>query len=88
MVFMAAVVFEEWSAQMLNTPDPKRGGRTEHFRFDLRDKVLVREVQRPGVVESLMIDFLGVQYRVAYWDNGDRKTVWLSDDELESRKSD
>jgi hypothetical protein len=60
-------------------------GRTEHFKFNLSDKVIVKEVQRPGRVESLMIDFLGPQYRVAYWDNGERKTVWLNADELELR---
>lgn len=58
---------------------------TKEFAFDLNQKVLIREVQRPGMVEALTIDFLGVQYRVAYWDNGDRKTVWLKQDELEAR---
>ncbi len=43
-------------------------GRVEHFKFDLNQRVLIREVQRPGMVEALTIDFLGVQYRVAYWD--------------------
>lgn len=60
-------------------------GRAEHFKFDLGDKVIIREVQRPGVVEALTIDFLGPQYRVVYWDNGKRETVWLKADELESR---
>jgi hypothetical protein len=60
-------------------------GRVEHFRFDLGDRVIIREVQRPGMVESLTIDFLGVQYRVAYWDNSERKTAWLKADELERR---
>ena len=60
-------------------------GRVEHFKFDVNDKVIIREVQRPGVVEALTIDFLGPQYRVVYWDNSDRKTVWLKADELERR---
>jgi hypothetical protein len=33
----------------------------------------------------LMIDFLGPQYRIAYWDNSDRKTVWLQASELSPR---
>lgn len=60
-------------------------GRVEHFKFDLSQRVLIREVQRPGMVEALTIDYLGVQYRVAYWDNSDRKTVWLKEDEIEPR---
>lgn len=61
--------------------------RTEIFAFNLKDKVIINEVQRPGVVEALMVDFLGPQYRVYYWDNGERKTVWLSADELSLRTS-
>lgn len=63
----------------------KPKGRTEHFKFDLQEKVLVKEIQRPGRVESLMIDYVGPQYRVAYWDNGERKSTWLGVEELEDR---
>ena len=60
-------------------------GRVEHFKFNLNERVIIREVQRPGKVEALMIDYLGPQYRVAYWDNSKRETVWLHADELDSR---
>lgn len=60
-------------------------GRNEPFVFDLNERVIIKEVQRPGVIEGLLIDFLGVQYRVAYWDNSERKTVYLKADELEWR---
>ena len=59
--------------------------RLETFEFNLGDKVIINELQRPGKVEALMIDFLGVQYRVAFWDNSQRQTVWLSADELSTR---
>jgi hypothetical protein len=59
--------------------------RTEIFKHDLNDKVIIREIQRPGRVEAVMIDFLGVQYRVAYWDNSKRESSWLTADELEAR---
>jgi hypothetical protein len=69
-----------------STPATQRPpGRVEHFIFDLNSKVIINEVQRPGVVEALMIDFLGPQYRIAYWDNSDRKTVWLQASELSPR---
>jgi len=63
-------------------PQSQASGRIEHFKFDLGDKVIISEVQRPGTIESLLIDFLGPQYRVAYWDNSKRETVWLKADEL------
>lgn len=60
-------------------------GRVEHFEFDLGDNVIIQEIQRPGMIEALTIDYLGPQYRVCYWDNSERKTVWLKADELERR---
>ena len=59
--------------------------RTEVFAFNLKDKVIINEVQRPGVVEVISIDYLGVQYRVSYWDNSERKSVWLPPEELSLR---
>lgn len=59
--------------------------RTETFKFDLKDKVIIREIQRPGIVESMSIDFLGVRYLVTFWDNSERQTCWLFPDDLESR---
>lgn len=59
--------------------------RTITFAFNLEDRVIIKEVQRPGVIEAIAIDFLGVQYRTVYWDNSERKTAWLRADELEAR---
>ena len=56
-----------------------------HVKFDLKDRVLIREVQRPGVVDAITLDYLGIQYRVAYWDNSKRETVWLPEEELTPR---
>jgi len=56
-----------------------------HIKFDLKDRVLIREVQRPGVVDAITLDYLGIQYRVAYWDNSKRETVWLPEEELTPR---
>lgn len=59
--------------------------RIETFKFDLNQRVIVREIQRPWKVKSLIIDNLGPQYRVSFWDNGKRESVWLHADELEAR---
>lgn len=58
-------------------------GFTQQFKFSLGGRVLIKEIQRPGSVDSVTIDYLGIQYRVAYWDNSERKTVWLKEEELE-----
>lgn len=55
------------------------------FPFSIADRVMIKEIQRPGRVEMIQIDSIGVMYRVAYWDNSERKTVWLYSDELEAR---
>jgi len=56
-----------------------------HIKFDIKDKVLIKEIQRPGTVDAVTLDYLGIQYRVAYWDNSDRHSVWLPEDELTAR---
>lgn len=58
---------------------------TVDFDFKVGDRVLVKEIQRPGRVELVQMDFLGTQYRVAFWDNSKRENVWLYPDELEQR---
>lgn len=68
---------------METTPATVR--RAEYFKFNLSDRVMVTEIQRPGRVTALIIDNLGVQYQVALWDNGDRKNIWLFEDEITSR---
>ena len=59
--------------------------RLETFDYTLGDKVIINELHRPGKVEALMIDFLGVQYRISFWDNSQRQIAWLSADEISNR---
>lgn len=61
-------------------------GKKIEIEFSIGSKILVKEIQRPGRVEALMVDGLGLQCRVAYWDNAERKSVWLYGDEIEARK--
>lgn len=58
---------------------------TVEFQFNLCDKVILKEIQRPGVIDLLQLDNLGKMYRVAYWDDAERKTVWLYADEIAPR---
>lgn len=54
------------------------------LQFEIGQKVMIREVQRPGRVDMVQIDSIGVQFRVAYWIDGERKNTWLYFDELDA----
>lgn len=69
----------------VNSPTESNGGAYINFEFQLREKVVIKEIGRIGVVDSLMLDGLGKQYRVTYWDNSERKSSWLYEDEIERK---
>lgn len=58
---------------------------TIETKYQLGDRVIIKEVQRPGRVEAIQMDGLGLMYRVCYWDNSKRESTWLYADELENR---
>ncbi len=63
---------------------PGSGARISvDFAFKVGDKVRVREIDRPGMVDLMQYDNAGPMYRVCYWDNCERKTTWCYDWELE-----
>jgi hypothetical protein len=51
--------------------------------FNIKQRVLVKEIQRPARVEIIQVDSLGIQYRVCLWEQGKRENVWVYEDELE-----
>ena len=60
--------------------------RTMTFGFGIGDSVYLKEIERVGFIDSLSIDLCGVTYRVVFWDNGCRQSVWLYECELEDVK--
>ena len=56
---------------------------TCEFKFNLGDRVRLAELNQPGIVEGLSVDGLGKQCRVVYWWNGERRTVWVYEQELQ-----
>lgn len=58
---------------------------TVEFEFSLTDKVLIKEIRRPGVVMAVRIDAFAHMFLIAYWNDGNRKEEWLYAFELESR---
>ena len=61
--------------------------RKQDFHYDLGDKVKLLEIDRPGIVTGLCVDNVGIQYRVVYWNNCDRKTEWVYDQEIQPHKA-
>jgi hypothetical protein len=60
--------------------------KTVIYDHDLGDKVTITELKRPGRVAGLNCDGSGNTYCVKYWDNGCRKTAWVSADDIEPQK--
>jgi hypothetical protein len=58
--------------------------RRQDFKYDLEDKVKLTEINRPGIVNGMSVDNLGVQYRVCYWSDGARKQEWVYEHEIQS----
>ncbi len=55
------------------------------FAHSIGDRVLVKEIQRPGIIKALTIDYLGPQYSVHFWNDGNRRIEWLTESEVEAR---
>ena len=53
------------------------------FRYDISDKVKVKDITVNGRVTGLLKDDDGLQYRIVYWYNGERKSTWMFDWEIE-----
>ena len=58
--------------------------RTVEFAHDVGDEVIVGDTESHARVDSLCMDAMGVQYRIVYWNGGDRKSAWVYDWELRS----
>ena len=51
-------------------------------KFDIRDKVKILNEDLVGRIIQVIIDGEGIIYRIAYWYNGECKTVNLWEDEI------
>lgn len=57
-----------------------------HYQFahSLHDEVRIIALDCVGRVTGLMVTRDGIEYRVAYWFDGERKSEWLPEYELKS----
>ncbi len=56
------------------------------FDFDVGQFVKVKPIGMIGAIDSLSLDNNGKQYRVVYWNDGDRQSVWMYRWEIEAIK--
>ncbi|MHA1572503.1 MAG: hypothetical protein ACTSX8_00760 [Alphaproteobacteria bacterium] len=54
------------------------------FAHKIGDAVKVKTIEMIGHIDALCLDIHGKQYRVVYWNNGERKSTWMYDWEIES----
>lgn len=55
---------------------------TVAFAFDIGDPVSIIATEHPGIVTGMLQEKAGPQYRVVWWNNGERKNEWLFEFEL------
>lgn len=56
---------------------------TRQFKFNLGERIRIKELDRPGIVDALGVFDCGVEYRVVYWNDGKRESVWVYAWEIE-----
>ena len=57
-------------------------GITVEFEYGKGQRVCIGAINTIGTVDAMLIDRDGCQYRVVYWNDGIRHSVWLYSWEL------
>lgn len=50
--------------------------------FRLNDVVQIKAIEMSGFIDGIMHENAGTQYRVVYWSNCERHTVWMHPSEI------
>ena len=48
----------------------------------LLSSVIIKAVSLPGIVEEISLGINGISYRVGYWNNGERYSTWVNENEI------
>lgn len=56
---------------------------TLESKFNLKDEVLIKSISMKGVIDSILWDISGMQYRVIYWNDSQRYATWMYEYEIE-----
>jgi hypothetical protein len=64
----------------------KNGGqefmRDYGYKFDVEDGVTILAIDHVGTVDAVMSSIRGNEYRIVWWNNGERYTEWMYEREL------
>ena len=50
--------------------------------YELSQEVLIKDIERKAIVEEISISIFGITYRVGYWNNGDRHSSFVAEQEI------
>ena len=50
---------------------------TEEYIYDIGERVVITPLNVVGFVDAVLTDVGGDQYKVIYWNDGSRYTLWL-----------
>lgn len=65
---------------------PGKGRYKVIFSFSIGDKVDIKAITRPGEVDAMMNSINGQEFRVVYWNDGQRYSIWMYPTEIELRE--
>jgi hypothetical protein len=58
--------------------------QTVSFQYQIRERVWITELARPGRVVGLYYGETGQQYQISYFDDGEKKTTYLYSEDIVS----
>lgn len=59
---------------------------TVNFTFGLRQRVEIVDAKIQGTIDSMNHGSEADEYRIVYWHNGERKSVWMYEWEIAATK--
>jgi hypothetical protein len=57
--------------------------RTVDFEYDIQETVKIPAIGMTGRIDAVMLADAGQEFRVVYWNNGSRCSVWMYGWEIE-----
>jgi hypothetical protein len=57
--------------------------KTITFKYELGQTIKIKAIGMPGQIDALSFGPNGEEFRVVYWNNGQRYSVWMYDWEID-----
>lgn len=52
-------------------------------KYNLQDEVIIKAIQMKGKIDQISWSSLGTEYRVIYWNDSARNSVWMYEWEID-----